>query len=132
MHRLHRIFLIDYEDFNLERNVNLDRLYLYKCLTYNLFFIKESFFIFNKIKVLFEINIYNDFNNINIFNSFIEFLKENNNKFYLTKSDIDLINYVFKFCYHKVIKINENMDSLKNNIKIETSNKAFYKAQLKF
>ena len=34
MYRLHRIFLNDYQIFNLERNIDLDRLYLYKCFAY--------------------------------------------------------------------------------------------------
>ena len=129
MYRLHIIFLIDYKDFDLQRNVDLDRLYLYKCLAYLPFvLINGSFFILNKINLLYEIGIYND---LNIFDSFIIFLKENNHKFHLTTSDIDLMNYVYKSCFEGN-KIIENNQSLKVFLNIEKGTQTYYEAQLKY
>ena len=34
MYRLHRIYLIEYNKFGIEKNIDLHRLYLYKCFGY--------------------------------------------------------------------------------------------------
>jgi hypothetical protein len=58
-------------------------------------------------------------------------LKENYHKFHLTKSDIDLMIYVFKSCFEGK-KIIENNKSLKVFLNIEKGSQAYYEAQLKY
>ena len=95
MYRLHRIFLTDYKKFDLERNYELDRLYLYKCYAYAPYEIMDgSFYLLNKIDITNEISIYFDYldnSNFTTFNEFLTFLKNNCDKFNITNNDIQLI-----------------------------------------
>ena len=81
MYRMNRIFLTDYKSFDLEKNGDLHRLYLYKCFAYLPYVtLDRSSFILNKIDVTKEIDIILDKfenNRYDIFNQFMEFLEKN-------------------------------------------------------
>ena len=130
MYRLHRIFLVDYKDFGLERNIDLDRLYLYKSFAFFPFsLIDGKYDLLNKISIIDEINAYND--EFGEFNEFINFLKKNNKKFHLTISDIDLMDLCFKSFYTSN-KIKSNIDLLNDFLVLEKGSRAYYEGQLKY
>jgi len=101
MYRLHRIFLNDYQIFNLERNIDLDRLYLYKCFAYlPISIIDKTYFLFNKIDVVYETAVFLDEDDKNedkkfqIFEKYIDYLLQNPEKYNLTKNDVNLMHNV--------------------------------------
>ena len=101
MYRLHRIFLNDYKSFNLERNIDLDRLYLYKCFAYLPFsIINKTYYLFNKVDVVYETAVFLDEDNKNekknfaTFERFIKYLGQNPQKYNLTINDVNLMNNV--------------------------------------
>ena len=100
MYRMHQIFLIDYEEFGLKRNHELDRLYLYKCFAYLPFLIiSKTYFLFNKIDITDEISIIFDKienNRFDVFDEFMTFLSKNNYQFNLSNNDIQLMKNVVK------------------------------------
>jgi len=98
MYRMHRIFLVDYKDFDLERNTDLDKLYLYKCFAYLPYYImKGTYYLLNKIDITYEIAVCLDAEDpeTELFNKFLDFLEKNMEVFCLTLNDILLMNYVF-------------------------------------
>ena len=138
MYRLHRIFLSDYQKFNLQRNVELDRLYIYKCYAFLPFvIINETYSLLNKINVTNEINTYFDYLDDSKFitlSKFIEFLKSNNKVFKVSNNDIDLMQYIIVSNFNSEVK--ENFESLDDFLKLEkienSNNNAYYEAQLKY
>ena len=127
---MHRIFFTDYEVFGLERNIDLERFYLYKCLAYIPFLLIDgTYMILNKISILDEIAVYD--NSFNDFNNFIKFLKKYKNDFFVTSEDILLMDYVFKSSFVSD-EIKKNIKLLDDFLKIEKGNKSYYEAQLKY
>ena len=61
MYRLHRIYRCDYKYFNLEKDKDLEQIYLYKCFAYLPYsIIKGNYFIFNKINISYIVAVYLD------------------------------------------------------------------------
>lgn len=133
MYRLHRIFLTDYKDFGLKKNRDLDRLYLYKCFAYLPFFIINGYyFLLNKINVTKEIaiilNTIED-GTFDVFDRFMDFLKNNKREFNLSTNDINLMKNVLKCCFRKKDDVKEDLDLF---LEFEKGDKAYYEAQLKY
>jgi len=138
MYRLHRIFLNDYENFNLQRNIDLDRLYLYKCFAYLPFtIIDKIYFLFNKIDVVYETAVFLDEDNKNeeknfaTFEKFIKYLRQNPKKYNLTRHDVDLMNNVILTTFFP--------DAIKNKIEFldyflnfDKGDNAYYESRLKY
>ena len=130
MYRLHRIFLVDYKDFGLERNIDLDRLYLYKSFAFFPFsLIDGQHDLFNKISIVDEIRAYDD--EFREFNEFISLLKINNKKFHLAISDIDLMDLCFK-AFYTSDQIKRNIKLLNDFLVLEKDSQAYYEGQLKY
>ena len=140
MYRLHRIFLNDYKIFNLERNIDLDRLYLYKCFAFlPISIIDKTYFLFNKIDVVYETAVFieeddkNEDKEFQVFEKFINYLNQNKKKYNLTNNDINLIhNVILTIFFSDVIKNKiEYLDCFLNFEKDNGEN-AYYEAQLKY
>ena len=135
MYRMHRIFLTDYEEFGLKRNPDLDRLYLYKCFAYLPYLIiNRTYFLLNKINVMYEIAIVLEKienNKYIIFDEFMDFLLQYNNQFNLTKNDITLMKCVFKGNFSSNL-IKENISIIDEMLNLEKGDRAYYEAQLKY
>lgn len=135
MYRMHRIFLTDYEEFGLKRNPDLDRLYLYKCFAYLPYLIiNRTYFILNKINVMYELAIILEKienNKYIIFDKFMDFLSQYNNDFNLTTNDIKLMKCVFKGNFSPDL-IKEDISSIDEMLDFQKGDKAYYEAQLKY
>ena len=134
MYRMHRIFLVDYKDFELERNTDLDKLYLYKCLAYLPYMIIDrTYFLLNKIDVVYEIALCLDEEDSNLdkFNKFLEFLEKYKDLFHLSLNDILLMNYVINAVFHED-KIKNNITDLDNFLNLIKGDDAYYEGQLKY
>ena len=138
MYRLHRIFLNDYKSFNLERNIDLDRLYLYKCFAYLPFsIINKTYFLFNKVDVVYETAVFLDEDNKNenknfaTFERFIEYIGQNTEKYNLTNNDVHLMNNVILTTFFPDAIKNkiEFLDCFLNFNKVDN---AYYESQLKY
>jgi hypothetical protein len=138
MYRLHRIFFLDYKKFNLQKNFELDRLYLYKCYAFIPFSILDrTYKILNKIDITGEINAYFDYLDDSKFSNlgnFIEFLKNNDKRFKVNINDINLMQYVIVSNFKSEVK--ENFECLNSFLELEkienTNNNPYYEAQLKY
>ena len=137
MYRMHRIYLFDYNDFGIKKNEDLHRLYLYKCFAYlpNLN-IQKNYYLLSKIDVVKELDTLFDKleNNIyDIFDKFMNFLKNNNKVFNLTLNDILLMSSVFKN-YLSLTSIIDDNNSLEDflELKKEDGENAYFEAQLKY
>ena len=137
MYRMHRIYLFDYNDFGIKKNEDLHRLYLYKCFAYlpNLN-IQKNYYLLSKIDVVKELDTLFDKleNNIyDIFDKFMNFLKNNNKVFNLTLNDILLMSSVFKN-YLSLTSIIDDDNSLEDflEFKKEDGENAYFEAQLKY
>jgi len=134
MYRMHRIFLVDYKDFDLERNTDLDKLYLYKCFAYLPYYImKGTYYLLNKIDITYEIAVCLDAEDPNseLFNKFLDFLERNKEVFCLTLNDILLMNYVFNAIFYKE-NVEKDIKILDNFLNLVKGNDAYYEGQLKF
>ena len=136
MYRLHRIFLIDYDDFGLKKNKDLHRLYLYKCFAYLPYLIihEDFYLLLNKIDVVNELSIIIEKlenNNFEIFDKFIDFLEINKSQFNITKNDIKLMKCVIKF-YLNNEAIDNDIKILNEFLDFEKGDNAYYEAQLKY
>ena len=136
MYRMHRIFLIDYDDFGLEKNEDLHRLYLYKCFAYLPYLIihEDFYLLLNKIDVLNELSIILEKlenNNFDTFDKFMDFLEINRNHFNITKNDIKLMKCVLRF-YFSYKEIVNNIKTLEEFLDFEKGDNAYYEAQLKY
>ena len=137
MYRLHRIFFIDYEKFNLKKNFELDRLYLYKCYAYcpNSIISGEDYILKN-INITSELEIYFEYldgNTFDNFDEFLKFLRNNHSIFNISLNDIKLMEFVI-FSKYKNDIIN-NYEKLDEFLEIEKENKndmAYYESQLKY
>ena len=137
MYRLHRIYLFDYRKFDLERNFELDRLYLYKCYAYIPYkIIDREYDIFNKHDITNEIEIYFkylDNSKFTTLSKFLNFLTEHHTKFDITLNDIRLMDYVISSVFKEEVRKDYSCfdDFLK--IKKEKQNvMAYYELQLKY
>ena len=137
MYRMHRIYLFDYNDFGIKKNGDLHRLYLYKCFAYLPdLIIYRNYYLLSKIDVTNELDILLDKyenNEYEIFNKFIDFLKNYNNELNLTLNDIDLICLVFKNYFSSDL-IKEDATKLDAFLKLkkEDGENAYFEAQLKY
>lgn len=137
MYRMNRIFLTDYKSFDLEKNGDLHRLYLYKCFAYLPYVtLDRSSFILNKIDVTKEIDIILDKfenNRYDIFNQFMEFLEKNKKQFNITVNDIYLMKSIFK-CYFSSKLIQEDITYIDNLLDFnkEKGENVYFEAQLKY
>ena len=137
MYRLHRIYLDDYEKFNLKRNYELDRLYLYKCYAFSPYLmIDQSYYILNKINLTNELETYFDilderkFTNLGLF---INFLKTHTTEFKITKNDISLMEYVISSMFREEVRNDyQCLDSFLEIKKENNDDMAYYEAQLKY
>ena len=137
MYRMHRIYIDDYKKFNLIRNFELDRLYLYKSFAYCPYdIIKGKYYIFNKINIIDELSFYFEYlddNKFTTISKFFLFLRKNYNKFNITLNDIQLIEYVissiFKLKEAYGIEVSESFLTIKKENK---NDKAYYESQLKY
>ena len=131
MYRMHRIFLMDYEKFNVKKNGDLHRFYLYKCFAYLPFLIiDKSFFLLNKIDVTSELNmILENFENNKfiVFGEFIEFLEKNLKELNATKNDLKLMKLVFVGYF---AQDTDFINSLLNEL--DKGDNAYFEAQLKY
>lgn len=135
MYRMHRIFLTDYKDFGLERNADLDRLYLYKCYAFLPYLIIDrSYSFFCKIDVTNEISLILhklEDSSFTIFDKFMNFLLTYKNNFNLTKNDIKLMKYVVKGQLGDLID-NKDLSFINEMLNFEKGDAAFYEAKLKY
>ena len=116
MYRMHRIFLVDYHDFELKRNTDLDKLYLYKCFAYLPYSIMDGiYYLLNKIDVPYEIALCLDIEDpkMDKFNKFLDFLEKYKELFHLSLNDILLMNYVFNAFFSKE-RIENDINELDN------------------
>ncbi len=137
MYRLHRIYLDDYEKFNLKRNYELDRLYLYKCYAYIPFqIIDQTYYILNKINITNELEMYFKYLDDNKFTTiglFINFLKTHITEFKNTNNDISLMEYVISSNFNGDVKKDyQCLDSFLEIKKENNDDMAYYEAQLKY
>ena len=110
MYRMYRIFLTDYEEFDIKKNEDLYRLYLYKCFAFLPIIIMEgTYCLLNKI----EVGYYRNMPTID------------------TKNDIELMQNVLK-SYFNSDSIKENIEILDSLLEFETGDNAYYAAQLKY
>ena len=136
MFRLYRIYLNDYEKFYLKKNIELEKLYLYKCIAYLPYsIINGNFSIFNRINISYEISILLD-NNDSILDSFeedIKNFKENKEKYELSKNNINLMNYFFKayFISYKYKNIIKDFLCFSKGEK-EKEKESYYESRLKY
>ena len=129
----------DYKIFNLERNIDLDRLYLYKCFAYLPFsIIDKSYFLFNKIDVVYETAVFLDEDDKNkdkrfqTFEKYKNYLKQNLKKYNLTNNDVNLMNNIILTVFFSNAKNKiEFLDYYLNFEKADGEN-AYYEAQLKY
>ena len=134
MFRLYSIYLNDYKDFDLKEDLNLSKLYLFKCFAYLPFaIINGNYFILNKINISYEIADYLDNNDQNFsnFNNFMSNLEENNQDYNLTKNDIKLMKTVFS-AYFDSSLYKYNSDNLNEFLNFEKDDTAYHEARLKF
>ena len=134
MYRLHRIFLVDYQDFELERNMDLDKLYLYKCFAYLPYMIIDrNYYLLNKIDVCYEIALCLDTEDSNLdkFYKFLDFLEKYKDLFHLSLNDILLMKYVINAVFFED-KIKNNMEVLDNFLNFIKGDDAYYEGQLKY
>ena len=134
MYRLHRIYLCDYKDFNIEKDKDLEQIYLYKCFAYLPYsIIKGNYFIFNKINISYIIAVYLDKEdpNLEYLNKYMEYLEENKTKYNLTTNDIKLMELVLK-AHFKSEAYLTNVNNLKQFLNLDKGDAAYYEAQLKF
>ena len=134
MYRLHRIYLTDYKDFNLNKDENLEKIYLYKCFAYLPFsIINGIYFIFNKINITYKIAVYLDKEDANLqyFDKYMSFLEENKCKFNLKINDIKLMKLVVK-AYFLSSKYKNNSNNLNEFLELEKGDEAYYEAKLKY
>ena len=101
MYRMHRIFLTDYEYFNIIKNGDLHRLYLYKCFAYlPSFLLDNTYHLLNKINVAYELAILLDkCDDNNTFEEFMDFLNNHKKEFNISSNDIKLMKSVFNGYY---------------------------------
>ena len=137
MYRLHRIYLDDYEKFNLKRNYELDRLYLYKCYAYIPYLIiDQTYYILNKINITNELEIYSNYLDESKFTNlglFINFLKTHYSEFKITKNDISLMEFVISSIFNAEVKNDyQCLDSFLEIKKENNDDMAYYEAQLKY
>ena len=134
MFRLYRIHQCEYKDFNLEKDKDLEQIYLYKCFAYLPYsIIKGNYFIFNKINISYIIAVYLDKEDphLEYLNKYMEYLEENKKKFNLTTNDIKLMKLVLK-AHFKSEEYSKNLNNLNKFLELEKGNTAYYEAQLKF
>ena len=135
MYRMYRIFLTDYEEFDIKKNEDLYRLYLYKCFAFLPIIIMEgTYCLLNKIEVTYELaQLLDSFDRSEfvISDKFFNFLRNNRNQFHLTKNDIELMQNVLK-SYFNSDSIKENIEILDSLLEFETGDNAYYEAQLKY
>ena len=137
MYRLHRIYLDDYEKFNLKRNYELDRLYLYKCYAFSPYqMIDQSYYILNKINLTNELDTYFDILDERKFTNLglpINFLKTHTTEFKITKNDISLMEYVISSMFKEEVRNDyQCLDSFLEIKKENNDDMAYYEAQLKY
>ena len=137
MYRLHRIFLEDYEKFGLEKNYELDRLYLYKCYAYAPYSIMDgTYYIFNKINITHELIIYFDYldnSNLTTFNEFFVFINNNRDIFNVTYNDIYLMECVILSMFNPEAKNDISfLDKFLEIKKRNENDKAYYESRLKY
>ena len=137
MYRMHRIYLNDYDKFDIKKNGDLHRLYLYKCFAYlpNLI-IHRHYYLLSKIDLVNELDMFLDKfenNKYDIFDKFMLFLKNNKSEFNLTLNDIELMTFVFKNYFSSNL-ITEDITVLDPMLKLnkEDGENAYFEAQLKY
>ena len=132
---MHRIFLTDYEDFDIQKNGDLHRLYLYKCFAYLPYsIIDRNYYLLNKIDVTNELSILNDeYDNKNSenFDEFMDFLYKNKYQFNITYNDILLMKCVFLNCF-VLNRIKKDITILDDFLQLENGDNAYYEARLKY
>ena len=136
MYRLHKIYSVDYKDFNLEKNNNLDKLYLFKCFAYLPYSIlNRNYFIFNRINITYDIAVYldNEDPDFENFDKFMKLLEDNKSIYNLSINDIKLMKLVFK-AYFDSSKYKINIQYLNEFLNLEKSEgeNAYFESQLKF
>ena len=136
MYRLHKIFSEDYKDFNLEKNNDLDKLYLFKCFAYLPYSILNgNYFIFNKINITYEIAVYldNEDPSFSKFDNFMQMLEINQSTYNLSINNIKLMKLVFKTYFDSSTYIN-SIGNLNDFLSLEKEkgDEAYYESQLKF
>ena len=134
MYRVSRIYLTDYENFDVKKNEDFHRLYLYKCFAYLPYLIIEgSYYLLNKIDVTKELDILleSENNNYEIFDQFMNFVEINKEQFHVTKNDIRLMQSVLK-CHFSSHIFKENIENLDCLLEFEKGDNAYYEAQLKY
>ena len=137
MFRLHRIYLIEYNKFGIKKNLDLHRLYLYKCFAYLPYImIEKTYLLLNKIDAYEELrlSLYH-FDNISLDNTvkFLRFLKTNKSQFKVTNNDIELIesclgSYLDSTTIKQKINLLDDF-FLKSN---ESRDNGYYEKRLKY
>ena len=134
MYRLHRIYLNEYNEFNLEKDAVLEKLYLYKCFAYLPYsIINGTYFIFNKINVAYYIVDYIERkdSNLQYFNNFMNYLSDNIIKFPLSPNDVKLMKLVLKLHINS-LNYNNGFGNIYQLLNLEKGDAAYYEAQLKY
>ena len=135
MYRMHRIFLTDYENFDLKMNEDLHRLYLYKCFAYLPYkIIYGTYYLLNKIDVAKELDVLSDeFDSGNLGNSFqfFDFLEKSKKQFNVTTNDIKLMRSTLTN-YFRSSQIGKDIGILNELLEYEKGDNAYYEAQLKY
>ena len=133
MYRMHRIFLTDYEYFNIKKNGDLHRLYLYKCFAYlPSFLLDNTYHLLNKINVAYELAILLDkCDDNNTFDEFMDFLNNHKKEFNISSNDIKLMKSVFNGYFYSE-QIEENIEIIDSLLDFEKGDKAHYEAKLKY
>ena len=135
MYRMHKIYLIDYENFGVKKNRELYRLYLYKCFAYLPYLIiNRTYNLLNKIDVINELEILlNEDNNSMNFDRFMDFLENNKKDFNATTNDIELMKNTINLFFFT--ELNEQdigvLDCLRGFGKQKGEN-AYFEAKLKY
>ena len=134
MYRLHKIYLNDNEDFEVEKDSTLEKLYLYKCFAYLPFkLINGNHFIFNKINITYEIAYYLDIKDSDFseFDNIMKKLEENINNYNININDIKLMKLVFK-TYFNSSKYSLDIRNLNPFLNLEKESNAYYEGKLKY
>ena len=131
---MHRIYLNEYNEFNLEKDAVLEKLYLYKCFAYLPYsIINGTYFIFNKINVAYYIVDYIERkdSNLQYFNNFMNYLSDNIIKFPLSPNDVKLMKLVLKLHINS-LNYNNGFRNIYQLLNLEKVDAAYYEALLKY
>ena len=134
MYRLHRIYYNEYNEFNLEKDNNFEKLYLYKCFAYLPYsIINGTYYIFNKINVTYYIVDYIERkdSNLHTFDKFINYLSDNIIQFSLSPNDIQLMKLILKLHINS-LDYNNGISNIHSLLNLEKGDAGYYEAQLKY